>query len=333
MPVGVVDALEVVEVEEEQAEGSLAVQLALQRLVQVARVVEPGEVVEVGEVLHTREALGVIPGQREVACEVLGGLAHRLGGRCVGHQQGPPPMLSGLAHRETQHPPGPLRPGGIEGTGGHVRELGVVTDDEVAERLRGDALRALQPDGVTASRPEEHALRAGQPEEGRGRRLREPRAVEGGEEPLARLDQREVTLERRVLREQRAGHQRPVHRVVQPLGLHRLDQVLGRPVLDGAHRGVDLVQRGDDHHLHARIPLAGVLEDLHAVPGGEDEVGDHQVDGVKRQRRPRLRHRADAGHPMTRGGQVVAVHRTGDLLVVHQQDGRHPTLAPCQPRA
>jgi hypothetical protein len=100
MPVGVVDALEVVEVEEEQAEGSLAVQLALQRLVQVARVVEAGEVVEVGEVLHPREALGVIPGQREVARQVLGGLAQRLGGRLVGHEQGPPAMLAGLAHRK-----------------------------------------------------------------------------------------------------------------------------------------------------------------------------------------------------------------------------------------
>jgi hypothetical protein len=129
-----------------------------------------------------------------------------------------------------------------------------------------------------------------------------------------------------VLAQQLAGGQRSGDGVLQRLRRDRLDQVLRRATLDRPHRRIHLVQRGDHHHLDPGKAALDVLEHLHPVPVGEEEIGDHHVVTVGGERTLRLRQLADRRHLVTGAGEIVAVHDAGDLLIVDEEDPRHPRL-------
>src|SRR6185295_19637969 len=94
VPVGVVDPLEEVQVQEEQAERDAGLRgglhLPLQDQLQVAHVEQPGVVVQVGQVLHLGEAAQVPPGERQVLAEEGGGGLGRLRDPSGEEQHHPP---------------------------------------------------------------------------------------------------------------------------------------------------------------------------------------------------------------------------------------------------
>ncbi len=326
---GVVDRLEVVQVQEEQAEGAgrllRALQLPIQHQVQVARVEEVGEVVQVGQVLHLGDAAHVAQGERQAAREEARGLGDALGRRAGVEQDGVSEQILPIHRGDDEG----ARPGARDSLQhpclpGHAqarREEGEVGG---FPSFTGQSLRAQQPRAAGGVALEQHH-RAGRahPLEGGAGGVREPLPVERGGDALSGLQQRDVLAQRGVLPQQLARGERPVDGVLEHLRGHRLDEVLGGPALDGAHRRVHLVQAGDDHHLDARVVLPGVTEHLHPIPAGEDEVRHHRVVGVAGQRLLDLRDAADGGDLVARVPQVVLVQGTGELFVVDEQDARH----------
>jgi len=66
-----------------------------------------------------------------------------------------------------------------------------------------------------------------------------------------------------------------------------------------------------------------VLEQLHPVALGQDEVGDDHLELGELQGFLGLGHRAQGGDLVPGAGQKVMVQHSGDLLVVDQEDLRH----------
>ena len=81
---------------------------------------------------------------------------------------------------------------------------------------------------------------------------------------------------------QRVARLQACHRRLQPVRLHRLQQVVDRAALEGVDRV--LVIGGDEHDLRARAGVGGQRGDFQAGQAGHADVEEGDVRGVFGQR-------------------------------------------------
>ena len=118
--------------------------------------------------------------------------------------------------------------------------------------------------------------------------------------------------------------QAAVHHQLQLVQVHRLDQVVVRPVADGVDGGAHVLVAGDDDHVHLRHPLVDGVQQLQPAHPAHLHVREHHVGAVLVQHPQRLLGAGGGAH-LEVGAHEVEFQRDqhGGIVVDQQKLSAH----------